>query len=100
KHFAEDIELLSPDDSSLDSWLTVITGKTGGERSCRIGRVVAEAFDLGPPLTFLPASTLLALFEETPNGDDQVLVGLHGGILAGRRLIVEADLGVGYLEEV
>lgn len=100
KHFADDIEWLAPADPSIDSWLSVITGKTGGQRSCRIGRVVAEACDLGPPPTFLPASTVLALFEETPNGDDQILVGLHGGILAGRRLIVEADLGVGYLEEL
>ncbi|HTU18657.1 MAG TPA: hypothetical protein VMG10_11400 [Gemmataceae bacterium] len=62
--------------------------------------MVAEALDLGPPPTFLPASTVLALFEETPNGDDQIIAGLHGGILAGRRLIVESDLGVGYLEEL
>ena len=100
KHFAGDIEWLSPADPSLDSWLTLITGKTGGERSCRIGRVVAEAFDMGPPPTFLPASTILALFEETPSGDDQIIAGLHGGILAGRRLIVEPDLGMGYLEEL
>lgn len=100
KHFAEDIEWLSPADPSIDSWLSVITGKTGGEHSCRIGRVVAEAFDLGPPPTFLPPSMVFALFEETPNGDDQIIVGLHGGILAGRRLIVEPDLGVGYLEEL
>lgn len=100
KQFAEDIEWLSPADPSIDSWLTRITGKTGGERSCLIGRVAAEAFDLGPPATFLPPSMVLALFEEDPNGDDQIIAGLHGGILAGRRLIIESDLGVGYLEEL
>ncbi len=99
KHFADEIEWLSPSSLATASWLTHISGKTGGECPCRIGYVLGEPFDLGPPLHFLKPSKILAFFEEAPSGDDQIIVGLHAGILAGRRLIVEPSSGEAYLED-
>jgi len=42
---------------------------------------------------------VIAQFEEEEAADDRVIIGLHGGILEGRRLVVEPDAGQAWLEE-
>lgn len=100
RRFAADIEWLSlPAAHDMDSWLTTLRGRTGGQSKCRIGRVLVEAFDLERPQRFLPRVRIIAQFEEKDLPDERVITGLHGGILEGRRLIVEMDSGEAYLEE-
>jgi hypothetical protein len=100
KHFARDIEWLTlPPERLSSSWVANLRGRTGGESRCRIGLVALEAFDVESGCRFLPATSILAQFEEDETIDNRIILGLHGGILEGRRLIVEPDLRQGWIEE-
>jgi hypothetical protein len=98
--FASEIEWLTlPPAQVKDSWVTNLRGRTGGTSECRIGRIFVEAFDVEDGLRFLPGSSVLAQFEEKETAEDRIIVGLYGGILEGRRLILEPDLRQAWIEE-
>lgn len=100
KRFAKDIEWLAlPPEKFARSWLTNLRGRTGGRSACRIGRVFVEAFDVEGGLRFLPGGVILAQFEEIETTEDRIILGLHGGILENRRLIVEPDARLAWIEE-
>jgi hypothetical protein len=100
QQFAAEIEWLSlPAAQAKGSWLTNLRGRTGGRSQCRIGRVWVEAFDLERPQRFLPGVRIIAQFEEKEFPDERVITGLHGGILTGRRLVLEPDLRQAWIEE-
>jgi len=100
KHFARDIEWLELPPEKLSSyWVGNLRGRTGGTSRCRIGRVFLEAFDVESGCRFLPVTSILAQFEEDETTDDRVIMGLHGGVLEGRRLIVETDFRQAWIEE-
>ncbi len=100
KRFAGDIEWLTlPPERLSASWVANLSGRTGGTRRCRIGRVFLEAFDVEQGCQFLPGTRILAQFEEDETIDNRIILGLHGGILEGRRLIVEPDLRQAWIEE-
>ncbi len=100
RNFAAEVEWLDlPAARAAVSWVAKLRGKTGGERRCRVGRVRVEAFDLERPPSSLPAVNVVAQFEEEDSADDRILTGLFGGILEGRRLILEPDLRQAWLEE-
>jgi hypothetical protein len=100
QQFASEIEWLSLAATPVNvSWLTNLRGRTGGRSPCRIGRVWVEAFDLERPQRFLPGMPIIAQFEEKVFPDERGITGLHGGILEGRRLIVESDLQQAWIEE-
>ncbi len=100
RRFASEIEWLAlPAARATESWLTNLRGRTGGRSRCRIGRVWVEAFDLERPQRFLPGVRILAQFEEKELPDERVITGLYGGILEGRRLIVEPDLQQAWIED-
>jgi hypothetical protein len=99
RQFTSEIEWLSlPAAQATASWLTNLRGRTGDKSRCRIGRVWVEAFDLQRPQRFLPGARILAQFEEKELPDERVITGLYGGILEGRRLIVEPDLRQAWIE--
>jgi hypothetical protein len=79
QHFAQDIEWLTP--VRPISWLTSISGKTGGSSPCRVGRVEVTAFDLERPPRELAPVPVIALFEQQPGADDRIIVGVHASIL-------------------
>jgi hypothetical protein len=103
--FAAEVEWLAPAPGHpFPWWLTRFTGMTGGSCPCRPGRIVAEPVGYGPGAQVLSATPLVALFAEDgsrPEDEDRhrILMGLHGGILEGRRLIVEADARQAWLED-
>ncbi len=97
--FANDIEWLTPVQANPLSWLTRITGKTGGSCPCRVGRVEMMAFDLDRPRGHLAPVPVIALFEQQPSADDRILVGLHASILQGRRQTTDPDGREGWLED-
>lgn len=100
QRIASEIEWLPlPAAQAAVSWLTNLTGRTGGRSRCRIGRVWVEACDLGRPQRFLPAVRVLAQFEEKEFPDERVITGLYGGILEGRWLVLESNLRQAWLEE-
>jgi hypothetical protein len=100
KKFANDIEWLSVGPGrSPSSWVTNLWGRTGGSSRCKVGRVDVEAFELERGLRSLPPVSVLAQFEEEDSADDRILTGLFGGILEGRRLVLEPDLRQAWLEE-
>jgi hypothetical protein len=108
RQFAADVEWLSPSPNYVNPrWLTEIRGKTGGSCPCRVGRVVLAPFDLGEPgrpMQFLPATRVIALFEQGQSGDDRMLVGLYSSVLEDRELRVRPTAQLGgwdaWLEEV
>jgi hypothetical protein len=99
QHFSRDIEWLAPVNTSPGSWLTRITGKTGGSCPCRVGRVEITAFDLERPRQKLAPVPVIALFEQQATVDDRILVGLHASILQGRRVIADPDWREAWLED-
>jgi hypothetical protein len=99
RHFAQDIEWLRPVRTSPGSWLTSITGKTGGSCPCRVGRVEMTAFDLERPPQWLAPVHVIALFEQQPSSDDRILIGLHASILQGRRFAADPDGREAWLED-
>ena len=99
QHFTGDIEWLTPVKSSSGLWLTNITGKTGGFCPCRVGRVEITAFDLERPRQQLAPVPVIALFEQQASSDDRILVGLHGSILQGRRVVADPDGREAWLED-
>jgi hypothetical protein len=99
QHFAQDIEWLTPVNTSPGSWLRGITGKTGGSSPCRVGRVEITAFDLERPQQELAPVPVIALFEQQPGADDRILVGLYGSVLQGRRAATDPDWRDAWLED-
>ncbi len=100
KHFATDIDWLTlPPERLSSSWVANLRGRTGGRSRCRIGRVFLEAFDVESGSRFLPGASILAQFEEDETIENRIILGLHGGILERRRLIVEPDLRQAWIEE-
>lgn len=100
KHFAAEIEWLTiPPERLLRSWAANLRGWTGGKSQCRIGRVFLEAFDGEKGHHVLPGTRILAQFEEEETLEDRVILGLHEGILEGRRLILEPDSRQAWIEE-
>jgi hypothetical protein len=100
KSFASEIDWLTlPPQRYSRSWVANLSGRTGGTSRCRIGRVFLEAYDVESGCHFLPGAFILAQFEEDETIDNRVILGLHGGILEGRRLIVEPDLRQAWIEE-
>jgi hypothetical protein len=100
KRFARDIDWLKlPPERLPASWVTNLRGRTGGTSSCRIGRVFVEAFDVEGGPHFLPGNRIRAQFEEEETIEDRIILGIHGGILQGRRLIVEPDSRQAWIEE-
>lgn len=79
------------------SWLCNLRGRTGGSSKCRVGRVLVQPCNLERPPRVLPATPVLGQFEEEDAGDDRVITGLYGGILEGRRLLVESARRVAWL---
>jgi hypothetical protein len=101
KQFAKDIDWLTkPSERRANSRVSNLRGRTGGTSRCRIGRVFLEAFDLEKGCRFLPGALILAQFEEEETIDDRIILGIHGGILERRRLIVEPDLRQAWIEEL
>jgi hypothetical protein len=98
RQFAGQIEWLTPV-SGAPSWLTTISGKTGGSAPCRVGRVCAVAFDCERPPQQLPPVEVIGLFEQAQSGDDRILIGLHASILAGRELNLKAEQRDAWLEQ-
>lgn len=97
---ADEIEWLNlPSGRAKESWVVNLRGRTGGQSKCRIGRIFAELFDLERPQQFLPGDNIIAQFEEQRFPDDRIIIGLHGGILDHRRLILQPDLQGGWIEE-
>jgi hypothetical protein len=100
KRFAADIDWLTlPRERLSHSWVANLRGRTGGKSRCRIGRVFVEAFDVESGCRFLPGTFILAQFEEEETIEDRIILGLHGGILEGRRLILESDLRQAWIED-
>jgi len=81
----------------LPSWLSHVRGFGGTGFACRIGSVPVVTVGVGN--TRLPAVDLLAYFLLDGGQTNRILMGLHGGILEGRRLVVEPDLRQAYIEE-
>jgi hypothetical protein len=98
-HFRSDVEWLTPVRPDPGSWLTNVTGKTGGSCVCRVGRVEMSAFDLERPRQELAPVPVIALFEQQPSADDRILIGLHASILQGRRQITDPDRREAWLED-
>jgi hypothetical protein len=93
--FADAIEWLNP--AATPGWLTSPAGATGHTFRCRIGRVSAETLDYeGGVLAPVP---ILGQFVEDDSALTQILIGLHGGILDGRRFVLESDLRKAWLED-
>jgi hypothetical protein len=100
RQFESEIEWLPLSKAqTTNSWLTNLRGRTGGRSDCRIGRVFVELFDLERPQHFLRFVRIVAQFELTDFPDERVITGLHGGILEGRRLILETDRRQAWIEE-
>jgi hypothetical protein len=99
QNFASDVEWLTPVGASAQSWLTNVSGRTGGNCLCRVGRVEVTALDVRRPRRGLAPVSVIAQFEQDPNGDDRILIGLHASILQRRRLHVDPDLPEAWLED-
>ncbi len=99
QHFANDVEWLTPVNTSGPTWLTRVFGRTGGHCPCRPGRVEVVAVDVRRPRRTLAPVPVIALFETIDTGDDRILVGLHGSILQRRYLHVDPDASEGWIED-
>jgi hypothetical protein len=98
--FERHIEWLTPVNADRERcWLTNLRGWTGGQRYCRLGRVVFRAKDMESPPRALADVQVLAQFEEGEGPEDRIVVGLHASILQSRRLIVVPDLSDASLED-
>jgi hypothetical protein len=98
REFAADIEWLAvPPHAETRSWIRTVSGYTGGSIPCRLGRVSVRFFDLHGAL--LPATPIVAKFA-SDNGTlpRRLLLGLWGGILSGRKLVVDDTLRQAWLE--
>ena len=86
--FADEIQWLRVQtDRPDDCWLTRITGWTGGQAPCRVGRVAVQALDRERPSAELAFVDVIALFEQEPSNNDRILIGMHASIFQRRRLI-------------
>jgi hypothetical protein len=99
QNFASDVEWLIPVGASAKSWLTQISGRTGGHSNCRVGRVEVVALDVNRISQHLPPVSVIAQFEEMPSGDDRILIGLHASILQNRYLHIDPDAREGWIED-
>jgi hypothetical protein len=92
KPHARNIEWVTfPPGQQTPVWWTSVSGVTGGAYPCRLGRMVVTAADLtGQRLAPVP---VLGKFASDGGKLPRIILGLHGGILESRRLILEADLG-------
>jgi hypothetical protein len=97
--FEEEITWLSDaSDPSLPDWCRRFSGVAGGMIECRIGTVEVEFFDhlggrLGP-------SPLVGMFAFDNGQMPKVLIGLGGGVFAGRRLEMVYDASKIVLSEL
>ncbi len=69
----------------------------GGNYPYRVGRVSVAAFDVDGRR--LPPVPVVGQFAEDGGSLSRILVGLHGSILDGRRLVVDATAGQAWLRE-
>jgi hypothetical protein len=98
--FSREIEWLRPAaDQGPASWVTLLQGRTGGQRACHVGRIFVEALDMERPPRILRAVPVIAQFESEPHQDDRVIIGLYASILQSRRMIVMPDLSEAWLED-
>jgi hypothetical protein len=77
--------------------LTKIRGLTGGEIRCRLGIVEVRLRDLESRC--IGPISIVAKFAEDNNRLGNSLLGLGGGILAGRRLYLHYDQNSAWLVE-
>jgi hypothetical protein len=99
QHFASDVEWLSPVTTQPSSWLTNVSGRTGGSCPCRVGRVEVTALDVQRPVVEMGPVSVIAQFEQVPRSDDRILIGLHASILQRRRLDIDPDEPSAWLED-
>lgn len=100
KLFENDIEWLSLGlGRNPASWVTNLWGRTGGSMRCKVGRVEVEVFDLERGHQSLSPVSVIGQFEDDDSEDDRIIAGLHGGILQGRSLILDADRQQAWLRE-
>jgi hypothetical protein len=98
KQFEHDIEWLTfPPGARPNPWWTTVSGATGGSLPCRLGRVALLPFDT--ERRQLPTVKVVAKFAEDSGLFARSLMGLAAGILVGRRVIADADLGEAWLED-
>jgi hypothetical protein len=98
--FADEIKWLRVQtDHPEECWLTRITGWTGGQARCRVGRVAVQALDRERPSAELDYVDVIGLFEQEPSYNDRILIGLHASIFQRRRLILDPEDKAAWLED-
>ena len=98
RKFERDIEWLTfPSGATPAAWWISVSGLTGGSTPCRIGRIpVTVVDDVGRTLSPVP---VLAKFAEDVGTFPRILLGLYGGVLQGRRLLVNSDESASWIQE-
>jgi hypothetical protein len=90
--------LAGPGDPALPGWCREVRGLGGGVFPARLGVVRIEFVDPVTGATGRP-SDLVAKFASDNGRMREIVLGLDGGTLAGRRLILELDADQAWLEE-
>jgi hypothetical protein len=105
-NFVNDIEWLqTPNGVVNPDWVTNVAGATGGSCPCRLGYVRAVFMAFGGKARRLPPLRLLGQFlldgglPEDQRPMKRIVLGLYGGCLQGRRLIVDPDSCEAWLQE-
>jgi hypothetical protein len=80
------------------SWWTSVSGLTGGEFPCRIGRVEVIVFDFDAN-ALSPARVIGKFVEDQGKLPRRVLLGLSHGILQGRKFHLAIDNQKAWLED-
>jgi hypothetical protein len=96
------IEWPAPNEEALlPTWCKRFGGIAGGRYNCRLGRVAVELDDFRRPKNKLGPFDILALFA-LDNGQirQPPLLGLSGGVFAGRRFLLAYDVGRAFLREM
>jgi hypothetical protein len=89
--------LTAPTGQTLAGHWTKVRGLTGGAIPSRLGRIVVTAVDYSG--TRLAPVPVVGKFAEDNGTLQRILLGLHGDLFDGRRLIVEPDLREAWLED-
>jgi|ERR1051326_855294 hypothetical protein len=96
RRFASEIVwLTTPQGVTLPRWLTVVCGMTGGSFMCRPGAIEVQIIDLDGR-SLLP-STLVCLFTSDAGRLKNIILGLDGGTLSGRRCEIQYDARLAWL---
>jgi hypothetical protein len=99
KNHRQEIEwFTTPPSSTLKSWWSSISGVTGGAVPCELGRISLTVIDLSGN-TLRPIPVVAKFAQDNGLLPNRVILGLWGGILEGRRLMLDSSATDAWLEE-